>query len=227
MKQRDIKDRYGIGELDLLKEGKRPADYIVNKIKAFEYNDLTDCQEVIFSILDTKIRDLESKHYITLNETTNTIRELGEKAGNTNILWGYYRKATVGTELDKILKMVEDDFKRPSRIVVDSDGRLWGDNTHTLIHWIYKLGDNVKVGDIPVYVVDVRRTGLNSGIIIDINNTVNDSLEDIKKAIACGYRINYYNEMGWRPLNTSYTLGQLADSLFQEGATNDRIQSTK
>ena len=204
MDQDSIKKLYGVGNCGT---GKGLINSLFKTIKRFEYIDIEEDKEIINICSQTKIKDLESKHYIVLDDKTKEVKHLGERAGNPNILWGYHRNATKDTERDAIVEMANIGFKRPARVVIDRHGRLWGDNTHTLLSWMYRLGKDTRIGEIPIYIVDTR-TDVKR--IININDTLLNSLEDIKMAIACGVRINYYNDMGWRPVGFTWTLGDLA-----------------
>lgn len=183
------------------------VESLIKVVKKFEYLDIEQDENINLLCKNTKIIELESKHYIVLNDRTCEIKRLGESAGNPNILWGYNRKATADTERKAILGMANINFKRPARIIIDNRGRLWADNTHTLLSWLYRLGEDATLDMVPFYIVDVR---YSLPRIIDINNTISDSMTDIKKAIACGIRINYYNDMGWRPIEVRWTLEDLA-----------------
>lgn len=213
MMSNKIRAEYGV-ESGLT--GKELLESLYKNVRQFEYIESDAYRGMETFLKQTKVCELESKHYIVLNDKTAKVRELGVNAGNPNILWGYYRNATAETERNAILEMARVNFRRPSRIVIDKMGRIWGDNTHTLLSWMYRLGKDVTLYDIPIYMVDTRK---DVNALVNINNTVNGVLNDMKMAVACGIRINYYNSMGLRPLDISWTLGDLAENtgLFNGG----------
>lgn len=179
-----------------------------NSIQDFYYKDISECKDVEEEYKLKLIKDLECKHYIVLNDKSQLIHNLGISAWCPNILWGYYRNATVETETEFINQMIKDKFMRPSRIVIDKYGRWWGDNTHTLISHIWR--GKRYLHEIPIYIIDVRN---DIPVIIDINNTVIRVDEDMKMAIASGLRVNHHIEKGWRPENISWTVKDLIENM--------------
>ena len=72
--------------------------------------------------------------------------------------------------------------------------------------YIYKYGMDARIADIPLYIVDFRN---KSPVIYDCEGVVFDSLSDIKKALVAANSIQERLNLGWRPQNISYTIGQL------------------
>lgn len=99
---------------------------------------------------------------------------------------------------------------RAVRFVISKDGRIWSDNTHWTLAYLYKYGLNTKVNDIPLYIVDLRTL---KPVIYDINGVVFDSLADIKNAIIASKQIQERLDFGWRPENISYKIGDLYHDL--------------
>lgn len=95
---------------------------------------------------------------------------------------------------------------RAVRFVITKDARIWSDNTHWTLAHLIKNGMDVMVGDIPMYVVDFRK---KIPCIYDKEGIVFDSLHDIKSAIASAKRIQERLDIGWRPCNLSYKIGDL------------------
>ena len=70
---------------------------------------------------------------------------------------------------------------RAVRFVITKDKRIWADNTHWTLAYIYKYGLGAKISDIPLYIIDFRS---KLPIIYDCEGVVFDSISDIKKSIA-------------------------------------------
>lgn len=161
-------------------------------------------------VLEAKLVNLECKHMIDLtNEKAYHMWSLANSAGYGNILWGYATGASKINEKRKIENMCSPDFKRPMRVVIDKDKRLWADNTHTCISNIIKFGTNVKVKDVPFYIFDYSRS---EPVILNYNNSFVETPENLnnvcKNSLFLIQRIN----AGIRPKNTSWKIHELIEN---------------
>ena len=160
----------------------------------------------ILSYRDILLINAESKHVAYKNDATNIFFELSEKVEYANTILGIHRTFIIKNEYMRIKNMSQSPCLRATRFVVTKDNRVWSDNTHWTLAYIYKYGMKTRIADIPLYIVDFRD---KLPVIYDCGGVVFDSLSDIKKAIVAAKSIQERLDLGWRPQNVSYTIGQL------------------
>ncbi len=147
----------------------------------FDYsNEISDL------IKNTKLTDLRCKHVCSLeslqaqqvyNETLKTGYDCrwGSSSGNTDCLH----------HLNNILRQERDNYNHAVRIVITNDltnkKYIWTDNLHSTIKYIRDKGLKTKLIDIPFYVIDLTRKKVT---VIDVNNSIRQSLKDIQGAIS-------------------------------------------
>ena len=107
--------------------------------------------------------------------------------------------------------MSESLCERAVRFVICSDGRIWSDNTHWTLAYLIKYGFQTTLLDIPAYIVDFR---YSTPTVFDKNGVVFDSIFDIKSSIASAKRIQERINMGWRPVEISYTINVLYNDIL-------------
>lgn len=156
---------------------------------------------------EIKLIDLHCKHIMKISLYTKHVFDSAERAFRAQnvpnrVIWGVHRNGTEESERNIIKKMISDNFSRPVRIVIDQFGRVWADNTHTVISWVIRKGVECRLKDIPFYAVDLRETTK----IISINGTVHDSVKEIKTAIACADRIKRLIQFGYRDVGTDWKI---------------------
>lgn len=160
----------------------------------------------IFSYRDVLLINTESKHVAYKNDATNIFFELSEQVEYANTILGIHRTSIIKNEYMRIKNMSQSPCLRAIRFVVTKDNKIWSDNTHWTLAYIYKYGMETRITDIPLYIVDFRN---KIPVIYDCEGVVFDSLSDIKKAIVAAKSIQERLDLGWRPKNISYTIGQL------------------
>lgn len=160
----------------------------------------------ILSYKDVLLINTESKHVAFKNDTTNIFFELSAQVKYENTILGIHRTSIIKNEYMRIINMSQSPCSRAIRFVIPKDNNIWSDNTHWTLAYIYKYGLETKIADIPFYIVDFRN---ELPVIYDCEGVVFDSLSDIKKAIAAARSIQERLDLGWRPQNISYTIGQL------------------
>lgn len=148
----------------------------------------------------------ESKHVALKNDATNIFFELSEQVEYTNTILGIHRTPIIKNEYLRIRNMSSSSCLRAVRFVITNDGRIWSDNTHWTLAYIYKYGLQTRVSDIPLYIVDFRNI---RPVIYDCEGVVFDSLSDIQKALIAAKTIQERLDLGWRPKEISYSVGQL------------------
>lgn len=186
----------------------------IGRVKYF--NVLSDIQAA--RVDSIRLVHLNCKHIIQSTPETKIIEEedvrVCQKLGIVSTLkWGSHRNGTVESEKKIIDEMVKCDFKRPMRVVWLPDDSIWCDNTHTAISWIYRLGRECTLSDVPYYIVDLRTETPN---IVDIKGSLSDSIRDCRLAIACSLRIRDKMDEGWRPRGVYWMVEDLIDNL-EEG----------
>lgn len=160
----------------------------------------------IITYMDILLIDTESKHVTSKNDETSIFFELSEKVGYNNTILGIHRTSIIENEYFRIKNMSNSSCLRAVRFVITKDGRIWSDNTHWTLAYIYKYGIRAKISDIPFYITDFRS---NLPTLYDCEGVVFDSISDIQKAIIAAKTIQARLDLGWRPINISYSINQL------------------
>ena len=155
---------------------------------------------------DVLLINTESKHVAFKNDATNIFFKLSEQVEYENTILGIHRTSIIKNEYMRIKNMSQSPCLRAVRFVITKDNHIWSDNTHWTLAYIYKYGMDARIADIPLYIVDFRN---KSPVIYDCEGVVFDSLSDIKKALVAANSIQERLNLGWRPQNISYTIGQL------------------
>ena len=159
--------------------------YVTIQGKEFEIH-----QGVGMEILNTKLEDLFCKHVLSVagSKGLRLISE-SEKLGYNWCRWGTHSGHMEREHHKNIINtMIKDDFKNAIRVVACrynfSDGvYLWSDNLHSTVRHINQKGKDVKLKDVPFYVIDVTD---DVPKVYNYNNSLRDNLDDIQGAINCG-----------------------------------------
>lgn len=191
----------------------------------------TDDYTEYIKMLDVKITDCLCKQVMTLN--TKKAQEVymeAQKVGNQKVIWGYdqnlsaYPAKNREAQIMSIQRMVFDLFNRAIRVVIDKSGVLWIDNLHTAIKDVIVYGDDHKLIDSNVYIVDMRN---DIPKVVDIDGSVSDSVFDITNAVACSVkRVKYITPELYK---IKYTIGEfIADNkITRESLTLDEKKYKK
>lgn len=162
-----------------------------------------------YDILELKLGDLECKHILFKSNENKLFVELAEIVDYKWVVFGSHRgldeKDRMQFEINRINNMSKSTFSRAVRIVKTSNGKYFVDNTHWALAYLKRLGNNVKLKDIPFYLVDFCH---ETPQIVDVNETVIKNDEDIKNAVNAAGDVEERIENGWRPNNIVYTLEQ-------------------
>lgn len=139
-------------------------------------------------VLETKIVDLACKHVFSIKtEQTKRIVEESYKNGY-NARWGELSgDFSFEHQINKILKMEQDNYYHVIRIVrcnysFMKESVLWGDNLHSLVFYLRKYGLDIKLKDIPFYLIDISD---GQRIIYNYNDNLRKNMDDIKGAVRC------------------------------------------
>lgn len=160
--------------------------------------------------------DLETKHvaYDSTQKNKDIIKQ-GKDVGYDYVLFGTHRgkwkddNERLSFEVERIKSMTYSTESRPIKVVIGSSGKIFIDNTHWALAYVLRYGKDVKLNQVPFYIVDFRQ---NIPQIIDIKNSVIKNDVDITRAVNSAGKIEQRVQKGWRKNNTS-SLAYLHDEL--------------
>lgn len=149
-------------------------------------------------LLNMNLTDMFCKHVIRRNPDGIQIKadklyiescKLGYKVCN----WGLHvgHASDIQYHINLITQMEKDGYNHAIRIVVCKYDFcdmpiVWVDNLHSAIKYIRQYGKNVKLGDIPFYVVDI--SDYDHPSIHGYNGSLRGRYEDILGAVSCAYK---------------------------------------
>lgn len=148
-------------------------------------------------ILEMRLKDLYCKHMIRCDENTShkaeqLLRE-SQAIGYDICEWGLNsgHPSILSYHLKKIVKMEKDGYDHAIRIVkckydFNEQPVLWIDNLHSAVKYIRQYGKQVKIKDIPFYIVDI--SNFHNPVIIGYNGSLKNRYEDILGAVSCAYK---------------------------------------
>ena len=167
-------------------------------------------------ISNLKLSELECKHILLKTEDTKIFVDLAEKVDYKWVVFGSHRgldeKDRVQFEINRINEMIKSTTSRAVRIVRTSNDKYFADNTHWILAYLKRIGDNAKLSDIPFYLVDFCH---EKPIIVDVKNSVIKNHEDMKNAVNAAGDVEERIEYGWRPNGISYTIKQFEEEISQ------------
>jgi hypothetical protein len=159
-----------------------------------EYKNMDDLNikvnnDISEDLLNMNLTDMFCKHVIRRNPDGIQIKadklciescKLGYKVCN----WGLHvgHASDIQYHINLITQMEKDGYNHAIRIVVCKYDFcdmpiVWVDNLHSAIKYIRQYGKNVKLGDIPFYVVDI--SDYNHPSIHGYNGSLRERYEDI------------------------------------------------
>ena len=189
-----------------------------------EYKNMDDLNikvnnDISEDLLNMNLTDMFCKHVIRHNPDGIQIKadklciescKLGYKVCN----WGLHvgHASDIQYHINSIVQMERDEYNPAIRIVVCKydfceTPIVWIDNLHSAIKYIREYGKNVKLGDIPFYVVDI--SDYNHPSIHGYNGSLRERYEDILGAVSCAYKRRRSNskeliEIGYTVKNFLY-----------------------
>ena len=165
-------------------------------------------------LLNMKLTDMFCKHVIKTEEMSIKAENLyleSVKLRYNICEWGSHsgHPSDILFHIDKITKMENDNYNHALRIVVckydfSNTHTVWIDNLHSTIKYIRKYGINVKLRDVPFYVVDI--SDYNNPTINGYNGSLRENYEDILGAISCAYK-RFRRSNSKELIEIRYTLG--------------------
>lgn len=150
------------------------------------------------NLLNMNLTDMFCKHVIRRNPDGIQIKagklyiescKLGYKVCN----WGLHvgHASDIQYHINSIVQMERDGYNPAIRVVICKYDFcempiVWIDNLHSAIKYIREYGKNVKLGDIPFYVVDI--SDYDHPSIHGYNGSLRERYEDILGAVSCAYK---------------------------------------
>ncbi len=160
------------------------------------------------------LKDLECKHIADDSPKNKIWLELAKKVGYEWAIFGSHRKMQeemrLNFEINRIIEMSRSQTIRPIRIVKTSNNKYFVDNTHWSLAMLMSKGKNVKLTEVPFYVVDFTHENPK---LVDVKNSVIDNEKNKLNAINSAYDIEKRIRLGWRPQKYTYLLENLYNEL--------------
>ncbi len=160
-------------------------------------------------ILNLILSELECKHILCKNFDNKIFVDLALKVDYKWVVFGSHRNLKeedrIPFEINRIKDMSKSTISRAVRIVKTSNGKYFADNTHWVLAYLKRFGENTKLKDIPFYLVDFSH---KVPLIVDVNNSVIKKDEDMRNAVNAAGDVEERIEKGWRPNNVVYVIKQ-------------------
>lgn len=163
-------------------------------------------------LLNMRLIDMRCKHATDASEKGREVIRLSTPLGYDFAQWGLNGGHTdIRYHADVIMKMEEDNYCHPERIVICSydfqkEPCIWLDNIHSAVRYVRKFGGGVKVKDIPFYVIDISNleaiVSENGEGVLDMN------MQHISEAIFCAWKRKERSDSK-ELIDLNYRLGDL------------------
>ena len=174
------------------------------------------------SILEMRLVDLYCKHMIRVDydkeSKANRLLSASRTIGYGYCEWGShdYSRSNVFHHLGIIEKMEKDRYNHAIRVVLckypfSDKVIVWTDNLHSTIKYIRQYGEEVKLKDVPFYVVDLSL--LSHPIISAVDMKVlRPRLSAIVGAVSSAY-FRYEMSNSKDLIDVGYLVGDLLDDI--------------
>ena len=146
--------------------------------------------------MNMKLTDMYCKHMMkndsNYDSKANKLLNASCKVGYEICEWGLHSNhpSDFYHHMNIITKMEKDKYKHAIRIVMCKydfcdEPIIWVDNLHSTVKYIREYGKDVRIKDIPFYVVDL--TDLKQPIVKGYNNSLRTNISNILGAISSAY----------------------------------------
>lgn len=143
------------------------------------------------NLLNMRLIDMRCKHALKTSDKACEVIRLSSFIGYDIAEWGACSNhIDIRYHADVIMKMEADHYNHAERIVICrydfyDNPCIWIDNLHSAVMYIRKYGYDVKLNDIPFYVIDIsgNETTVSEngyGILLDIQH--------IGNAVICAHK---------------------------------------
>lgn len=164
------------------------------------------------NILNTPLKDVETKYIGKITPKTRALLLLGAKFERPNVLMGSHKNKTIFDEQEEILFYANGKNSVPVKIFLLEGGRIFAGNTKWAVAYLKRYGDNVKLKEIPFFIVDNTK---KEPIVVDYNGSAVGQ-KQIQKTVATSQKLNDRVQNGWRTKEHKYTIGMLKDQIFKQ-----------
>lgn len=110
-------------------------------------------------LLNMRLLDMRCKHALRTSDMGREVILLSTSIGYEIAEWGLHSNhVDVKYHADVIMKMEEDGYDHTERIVICrydfmDEPCIWLDNLHSAVRYVRKYGTDVRLKDIPFYIV--------------------------------------------------------------------------
>ena len=178
-----------------------------------ELQNISITDEMPDYILNMKLTDLLCKHVFNSSRKALKLLISSVAVGYTYCQWNVANNHIKDFEYDmqRILKMEQDGYNHPLRIVAckysfSDNLYFWCDNMHSAVKYIRQYGTDVKLRDLPFYVV-------YSGVptkIITYRNSVRLNIKDVEGVFRCAVK-RFFRSNSKDILDIHYTVGDFVN----------------
>lgn len=161
----------------------------------------------IVKLSKTLIKNVECKH-IELNTPLPIAKIFEQKSTSVNYPFCYMSlkdNYNIIENQNYVRNMANIPNFRPAKYIIDKNGRIWADNTHTSLSIMIRNGFFAPINSADYYFVDLRKgiTIFQPSHLPILNEAIYNKI--VINSLKLQKRLNE----GWRPLSLSYTLENL------------------
>lgn len=169
------------------------------------------------ALLNMRLADMYCKHMVKSNyckdSKANKLLAASCKLDYPACEWGFHlsHASDIVYHINLIERMEGDGYNPIIRIVICkydfcNKSIVWVDNLHSSIKYIRQYGEDVKLRDIPFYVVDI--TNFDNPVISGYFDNLRKSYKDILGAVSCAYK-RFERSNLKELIDVHYTVGDL------------------
>lgn len=171
------------------------------------YKIYTNLSSEIIAYSNKLIKDTECKH-IAINTPINIANIYQEKASMVNYEYCFMslkNNYNIKDNREYVRSMAKIPNFRPAKYVIDKNGRIWADNTHTSLSIMVRNGFLASIKSADFFFVDLR----DKNIIFQPQHLPILSNEIYFQIVFNALKLQQRIDNGWRPVSLSYTLENL------------------
>jgi hypothetical protein len=154
------------------------------------------------------LADMHSKHVPKGIDTPHVLRlkQLASRVGYRYCDLGHYQRLDPEQDGIYVASMARTRDMRPVKLVLTRCGRVWCDNTHWGLAAMVRWGTDVRVDQIPFYLIDLR-----SSTPVIVGRPLGLMGRGLALAVSNARSIQRRLDKGWRPIDVRFTMGDLFD----------------
>jgi hypothetical protein len=157
-------------------------------------------------VLRFPVKSTQSKHFPQnmTGEKAERLESLAASVGYAFPKIGVYQGLSQEEDVFRVQRLASLTTLRPVKFVITKDSRIWADNTHWMLACLLKMGIDIIIEDTPHYIIDFRTNPLT---IFNRPSTL--VMPYLSVSIQNALRLQDMIDRGWRPLDISFTIGDL------------------